>query len=353
MRLCSVWVVGLCAMATFILNADAGTFIDPLSLPAEPSDKIVHSRLMAVAGNDRTLVAVGALGHILVSGNHGQDWTQAASPLSSDLVAVRFVGERKAWAVGHDGVILHSEDAGQTWVRQLDGNQVLQILRGQLERVSASTNDSAVRIKGELERAIADGAAKPFFDIAFINQHEGFAVGPFNLAFHTVDGGKQWQSISDLTDNPDGLHLYGLTVAAGKVWLVGERGLVRYWDSIALRFRQVNTPYQGSYFGIVGGRGVLLAFGMRGHAVRSTDDGRTWSLVDTDAQGAITAGTELSDGRIVLVTLAGEVLVSGTQGASFKVQHLLKPMPYFDVVQAGLGRIALVGAQGVRVESLL
>lgn len=353
MRRCSVWVVGLCAMVTFILNADAGTFIDPLSLPAAPSDKIIHSRLMAVDGNDQTLVAVGPMGHILVSGNHGQDWTQSPSPLSTDLVAIRFVGERKAWAVGHDGVILHSEDAGRTWIRQLDGNQVLATLRGQLDQLATSTDTNDTHAKNELERFIADGAAKPFFDIAFLNEKEGFAVGPFNLAFHTVDGGKRWQSVSTLTENPEGLHLYALTIVSGKVWLVGERGLVRYWDSAAQHFKTVTTPYQGSYFGIVGGSGTLLAFGMRGHAVRSTDDGRTWALIDTGAQGAIAGGTEMSDGRIVLVTLAGELLVSRTQGASFKVQRPLKPMPYFAVAQAGPDSVALVGALGVRVESLM
>ncbi|MFL7962123.1 WD40/YVTN/BNR-like repeat-containing protein [Pseudomonas kielensis] len=347
------WVVALCAMATYILNANAGTFIDPLSQPAAPSDKIVHSRLMAVAGNDRTLVAVGPLGHILVSDDRGQDWTQAPSPLSTDLVAVRFFGERKVWAVGHDGVILHSEDAGRTWVRQLDGNQVLDILRGQLDRLAKSTDADLTRTRSELERFIADGAAKPFFDIAFLNEDEGFAVGPFNLALRTVDGGKQWQPINTLTENPEGLHLYGLTVAQKKVWLVGERGLVRYWDSAAQRFKSVDTPYKGSYFGIVGGRGTLLAFGMRGRAVRSIDDGRTWTSVDTGAQGAIAGGTEMSDGRIVLVTLAGEVLVSRTQGATFKLQRLLKPMPYFSVVQAGPDSVALVGALGVRIESLM
>ncbi|WP_454833198.1 YCF48-related protein [Pseudomonas veronii] len=353
MRRCSVWVVGLCAIVTCVLNADAGAFVDPLSLPSTPTNNLIHSRLMAVAGSDQGLVAVGPLGHILVADKLGQDWTQAPSPLSTDLVAVRFVGERKVWAVGHDGVILHSEDAGQTWSRQLDGNQVLEILRGQLKGLALSTGADATRTKGELERAIADGAAKPFFDIAFLNEKEGFAVGPFNLAFHTVDGGQHWQSISELTENPEGLHLYGLAVVADKLWLVGERGLVRCWDSTTSRFQRISTPYQGSYFGIVGGRSTLLAFGMQGQAVRSTDAGRTWALVDTGSQGAIAGGTEMSDGRIVLVTLAGEVLVSRNQGASFKVQRLLKPMPYFSVAQAGPDSVALVGALGVRVESLL
>lgn len=353
MRRCSVWVVGLCAIATCVMNANAGAFVDPLSLPSTPSENVIHSRMTAVAGSDQTLVAVGPLGHILVSGSLGQDWTQAPSPLSTDLVAVRFVGERKVWAVGHDGVILHSEDAGKTWSRQLDGNQVLEILREQLKGLALSTHAEATRTKDTLERAIADGAAKPFFDIAFLNEKEGFAVGPFNLAFHTLDGGKHWQSISELTENPEGLHLYGLAVVANKLWLVGERGLVRYWDSSTSSFQRVSTPYQGSYFGIVGGHGSLLAFGMRGHAVRSTDEGRTWSLVDTGSQEAIAGGTEMSDGRIVLVTLAGEVLVSRNQGASFKVQRLLKPMAYFSVAQAGPDSVALVGALGVRVESLL
>ncbi len=29
----------------------------------------------------------------------------------------------KGWAVGHDGVVLHTSDGGESWRMQLDGNQ--------------------------------------------------------------------------------------------------------------------------------------------------------------------------------------------------------------------------------------
>lgn len=353
MRRYYAWVAGFCTLAGITLYADASDFVDPLLQPALISEKVSQSRLSAVAAGGKNLVVVGPMGHVLVSNDQGKSWTQSAVPLSSDLVAVRFVGEQKVWAVGHDGVILHSEDAGRTWVRQLDGNQVLETVQAQLARIKDATDEDTVRRRDDLEHFIADGAAKPFFDIAFLNEQEGFAVGPFNLAFHTVDGGNHWLPVSDLTDNPESSHLYALTVVSSRLWMVGERGLVRYWDSSAGRFRAVSTPYEGSYFGVVGGRGILLAFGMMGQAVRSTDDGRTWSLVKTDAQSAITGGTQLQDGRIVLVTPAGELLVSHNQGASFSAQPATRPMPYFSVVQAGPDSVVLAGALGVRVEPLL
>ncbi len=37
------------------------------------------------------------------------------------LHAVQFVGEKEGWAVGDDGVILHSIDGGETWERQATG----------------------------------------------------------------------------------------------------------------------------------------------------------------------------------------------------------------------------------------
>ena len=48
----------------------------------------------------------------------GNDWRQVDGvPTRSTLTAVTTVGN-DAWAVGHDGIILHSGDGGLTWQRQ-------------------------------------------------------------------------------------------------------------------------------------------------------------------------------------------------------------------------------------------
>ncbi|MFU7548446.1 YCF48-related protein, partial [Pseudomonas paraeruginosa] len=52
------------------------------------------------------------------------------SPVSSDLVQVRFSDERNGWIVGHDSVLLHTSDGGDSWQIQLDGRRLLALLQG-------------------------------------------------------------------------------------------------------------------------------------------------------------------------------------------------------------------------------
>lgn len=353
MRQICHWAFGLSAMLACAMPVNAGEFIDPLDRPAVLSENAFNSRLLGVDTNGETLIAVGPSGHILTSETPGGDWTQSTVPLSSDLVAVRFVDRDNAWAVGHDGVILHSQDAGRTWEKKLDGFQVIEIIEKELAQLGEATDEPAEFRRAELQRFVADGAAKPFFDIAFISEHEGFAVGPFNLAVHTSDGGNTWQLISDRTENPEGNHLHALTTVSDTLWMVGERGLVRYWDASVKHFKAVSTPYEGSFFGLVGAADNLLAFGMRGQAVMSSDGGRTWGLASTGARGSITNGAKLRDGRFVLATLAGELLISSTDFSVFERQEVSVSMPYFSVIEAGGSSVALAGELGVRVEPIL
>ena len=51
----------------------------------------------------------------MVSDDEGTSWRQVESPVSSDLVAVRFVSAYQGFASGHDGVILATTDGGEHW----------------------------------------------------------------------------------------------------------------------------------------------------------------------------------------------------------------------------------------------
>jgi len=60
---------------------------------------------------------------VILSDDDGATWHQAKVPVSVTLTAVSFGTPAKGWAVGHSGIVLHTEDGGETWVKQLDGIQ--------------------------------------------------------------------------------------------------------------------------------------------------------------------------------------------------------------------------------------
>jgi photosystem II stability/assembly factor-like uncharacterized protein len=194
---------------------------------------------------------------------------------------------------------------------------------------------------------VEEGADKPFLDVWFESERVGYIVGAFNLIFRTDDGGQHWTPLLDRTDNPGALNLYALRPAAGELFIVGEQGLVMKLDRPSGRFIATPTPYNGSFFGVTGTPGATLVFGLRGNVFRSTDGGASWNKIDLGLPLSITASSVTTDGRLVLVSQAGHVLVSADDGASFQLQANTALAPVAGAQVSG-GSLVLAGTRGLR-----
>lgn len=331
--------------------AQAASFIDVLDLPAEPSALASRSPLLDVVRAGQRLIAVGQRGHILYSDDSGKTWQQASVPVSSDLTAVYFPSAKQGWAVGNDGVVLHTEDAGATWSKQLDGRQIgAQVLDHYSALAKAEPdNDRWAELVAEGQRLVDDGADKPFLDVWFANEQLGYVVGVFNLILRTTDGGRNWVPFQDRTDNPQSLHLNAIASNGDALFIAGEQGLLLKWDDSLARFVSVPTPYQGSYFGVVGQPGELLAYGLRGHVFRSTNGGSDWKLITSGVQVSISAAARDSHGQILLFTQAGSMLQSSSDGGALKVLPQTAQAPVAGAILAPDNTLVLVGSRGVRV----
>jgi photosystem II stability/assembly factor-like uncharacterized protein len=338
------------------LVAVAETFRDVLAVPALQSPLAAKTLLNGLAGAGKRVVAVGQRGHIVYSDDAGTTWTQAKVPVSADLVAVHFPTARHGWAVGHDGVVLHSTDAGATWVRQLDGRAIgslFQTYYAELAgRGALGPAAEATALVDEAARVAAQGADVPLLDVWFADPRNGFVVGAFNLVLHTADGGETWTPWSHRTENPNRLHLYAVRGVGSDVYATGEQGLVLKLDAASGRFRALETPYKGTYFGAVVGNDAVLVFGLRGNAFRSIDGGRNWRKVDTDVQDGLTGAAVVGEGKLVLVSQSGRVLVSQDGGVRFSPLKLDRATPASAVHPVGDRAVAIAGARGVRIQSL-
>src|SRR5688572_5297969 len=258
------------AMLSLAPMAPAGTFNDVLDQPAGTSALAAQRLLQATAVAGKRLVAAGARGHIVYSDDLGASWHQAKVPVSADLTALHFVDARQGWAVGHEGVVLHTRDGGASWQVQLDGRRANALVLERVRNLPADTDPAVLEsLKTEAERAAAEGPSRPFLDVWFANEREGYVVGAYNLIFHTDDGGKTWQPWVDRTQNERFYHLYGIRGSSDGVYMVGELGLALRLDPASGRFTALQTPYEGSYFGLLTKPGLVLAYGLRGTAYRS------------------------------------------------------------------------------------
>lgn len=340
----SVLVVGLFFFTA--LQASEALFHDPLNQPALLVNAAQARPVLSINVAGTRLVAVGLRGLILVSDDSGLTWRQAPTPVSSDLTSVHFVSGQKGWAAGHDGVILHSGDGGETWSKQLDGRQAQDQFMQHYQRLVDAGQSNYQKYLDELAANFRTGPSLPYLDILFDDEHVGYAVGSFGMLAKTTNGGSTWEPWLDHIDNPQALNLNAIRRVDGDLYLVGERGAVFRFDDGQQRFLPLPSGYQGSFFGISGGGGVLLAYGLRGTVWRSVDKGYSWNPVNSGIAGAISDGDSSADGRqIILASATGTVIESRDAGLSFHA--LTAPAMAYSGVRLHAGTALLASLQGI------
>ncbi len=276
----------------------------PLERPATVLRLPAKAALLGLAQAGTRVVAVGERGTVLLSDDAGVTWRQAAQvPVSATLTAVQFVNERLGWAVGHYGVVLRSDDGGEHWVRQLDGHGAAALM---LADAQAHGDDKAVT---EARRVVEEGADKPLLSLHFSNEREGWVVGAFNLALTTADGGQTWQAVGTRLPNRKSAHLYALYRDRDELLVAGELGLLLHSGDGGRHFERIETPYKGSFFVVTGeAGGAWLVGGLRGHVLRSADQGKTWTELANPVPVSVTGLLRTAGDGTWLANQAGQLL---------------------------------------------
>lgn len=342
------------AMAALTVSVPVQAYKPPVEVPALQSKFAAVAPLIGVAMAGKRVVAVGLRGHVVYSDDDGKTWTQAAQvPVSTDLVAVSFVNDQLGWAAGHGGVVLHTADGGKTWRKLLDGKVAAELTQQYYAaKTGAEVTPDIERATRQAKALLDEQNTQTLLDISFENENSGYVVGTFNRIFRTGDGGKTWLPLMDRTDNARELHFYAVHASAKDVYLTGEQGMVWRLDKTKDRFTAIQTPYNGTLFGLIADGGTLLVYGMRGSLLRSDDEGKTWERIKLESQAGISGGAVLPGGDIAIANQAGQIMLSSDHGKTFRVAKTSRPMSYFGVTPVAEGKVALVGSEGVRVEPL-
>jgi len=343
---------------------------DPLDSPALLTDRAHQALLLDITKAGSRLISVGGHGHVVYSDDNGISWKQASTPSSVTLTAVYFAGTTHGWAVGHDGIILHSSDAGETWVKQFDGYQankaivkaarankeaaLIELDKAKNEGNAALIESAEIRMESAtyaLEDAQYDaesGSTKPFLDVWFYDAKRGFAVGAYGMTFATKDGGKSWIDWSNRVDNPDRLHINGITMVGPRsLMMAGEQGMILRSDDMGDSWRSLPSPYEGSFFGIMSKSESVLVFGLRGNLFHSVDGGIRWEKVETGDQQTLLAAVTKADRSAVLVGNGGSVIFLNRRFENPQAITLSDRTAAAAVVQAADGSLVLVGEAGV------
>ncbi|MDN6319104.1 MAG: YCF48-related protein [Marinobacter sp.] len=343
---------------------------DIIDTPARQTDLAPTNLLNdAVRAGDR-VVAAGERGHIIYSDDEGQTWSQSDVPVSVTLTAIDFGSDTHGWAVGHSGVVLHTEDAGESWSLQLTGveasNLAIANKEDQIAAMEEQIEEAPESEKSDLEWALDDlvftlenmhadldiGPVNPLLDVWFENDQHGFVVGAYGMILRTKDGGKTWEDWAPKIDNARSFHLNGIgRITGGALVIVGEAGQIHVSVNGGDTWERRESPYPGSLFGVIGTGQVneILAFGLRGNMLFSTDLGKNWHMVPNSAGATLNGGAVADDGRITLVGNGGTVLMSGNGADSFREHFRSDRAGIMGVVPISGTHLLIVGESGAKI----
>ncbi|SFC12747.1 Uncharacterized protein SAMN05660443_1524 [Marinospirillum celere] len=336
---------------------------DTLLRPALMSDKVTQSLLLDITSAGDRLVAVGERGHIIFR-DPDQQWQQAQVPVIAHLTAVDFPTPQLGFAVGHEGIILRSEDAGESW-ELVHHELVVGPRRAQEKIPDAEAALEEAEEVGDLmdiemlEMELDDlyflaeaDEVPPLLDIHFISSEQGFALGGYNLFLVTEDGGETWTSRKEALPNPEELHNNAIARdATGRLFIAGERGSIYRSEDQGLSWEDISPGYQGSLFSIFATRdGLLVTTGLRGNIFISRDGGETWMQPDNQAEQTLNGGLLMEDGQLLIIGQNGEYLI----GNSDRLVHQTLPGRFsLQAVASQQGEIFAVGRGGVHRLPLL
>lgn len=229
------------------------------------------------------MVIVGAGGRVLITHDTYENlWSPRDSGVKTLLTSVSFSDSRNGWAAGHGGVILHTDDGGETWTAQ---------------RECSPQN-------------------QPLFDIKFVSREVGYACGSYDTFLKTTDGGRTWASLPTGFDN-----IYNALAFLDEDtgYLVGEFGTVlrtrnggRSWEKLDL------GGEKSSLFGILLlSAQEILVHGISGKIMKTGDGGRSWKDISPENLNRSLFRGAARGEEVVLVGASGLILKSADRGNTF------------------------------------
>jgi len=285
----------------------------------------------------------------------------APRAVSNPLLKVVNNGQRYV-AVGARGHILVSTD-GNDWKQVASPSDVLltSVTFADAQNGWAVGHDALIMHTGDggLTWKIQNYQPelnKPLFDVLFLDANRGFAIGAYGLFLSTTDGGEHWAPMAAPALLDGEKHMNAMTkLGDGSLVIVGEAGLIGLSSDQGQTWTKLESPYSSSLFAVLaaGDKGALIA-GLRGSSYWTGDvHSPKWSKINTQSVQSLFGIAALPGDQIGMVGLDGTLLVFDATGSVRQIPILDKDgirqsdsLSWLTVAKDG--GVILVGDAGVQ-----
>lgn len=216
--------------------------------PGFAQEAVYTDNLYDVKAVGEKVWIVGYHGTIFHSKDRGENWELQKNSTNKALFSLSMVGEKKGWAVGSDGTVVHTDD-GKIWNTQ------------------------------------SSNTGQHLFDVIFLDEKKGFVSGAEGTILYTKDGGKVWEGRSIQED----IDFYSICFAdQNHGWTTGEFGVIFHTEDGGKTWKKQKSPIEIS---IVSGESQCLfkirfkdkktgyAIGIDGVMLYTSDGGESWKIL--------------------------------------------------------------------------
>jgi photosystem II stability/assembly factor-like uncharacterized protein len=283
---------------------------------------------------------VDGYGVIIHTTDGGQTWVRqgtAGEIPDVDLGGVAAIDAQNAWVVGDHGVILRTRNAGRTWERQEVPSEVSDVrLNGvyAVDRKNAwATGESGVLLHttdgGQTWTRQGQGTVPPQAELIGVyasDADHAWAISSFPaLVLRTTNGGAGWQTVP-YTCEECGYPIWVHGVDASTVWVAGNR-MVMHTPDGGLNWVVQTPPGWGDFNAVfaVDGSTIWTVLDPAG-IYRSDDGGATWETQPYPVDGRYTRISAVDKQRAWIVTVPryasehGDVLHTADGGQTWNIQ---------------------------------
>ena len=235
---------------------------------------------------------------ILHSADGGSTWERQRVDVEAlgPLLDVIFLDDSNGFAIGAEGKMFFTSDAGKTWTDRNITELTTQDLR---PKVDANEEES-----GLASDDMGVDETPPHLNAVVQNKIGLLIVGESGAAFRSTDSGLSWA--------------------------------------------RIEIPYHGPLFGaVVLSDDSIIAYGLNGNAFQTSDLGNTWQKLETGTEATLMGAVAVPGGRAVIVGSRGVFLTKAADS------NVLKSFTFSDggilggVLQRGETDFVVVGENGI------
>jgi photosystem II stability/assembly factor-like uncharacterized protein len=227
--------------------------------PLQPTDLF-----QAATSNGAVLVGVGAYGVIVVSDDAGESWRRQKLESQPTLIDVTHCPDDSLAAVATEGQVWVSQDNGGSWTQHETGTaEVPQAMTcdptGRLWVVGSFSTIMNSSDLGSSWQTYSFDEDLILTDVQFFSAAQGLVIGEYGAMALTLDGGKNWEMAEPAPDEFYPMASLFLNMEHG--WMAGLNGTVYHTADGGNTWVKQDSDTTAPLYGMVEADGKVYAVG--------------------------------------------------------------------------------------------